>query len=306
MKMVLYTSPYVPAEWIEAHGLEPCRVVPSGGDCVPAFLNGQGGCPFVRTFCSHVLAAQGTCGIMMTTTCDQMRRAFDVVAERATVPAFLMNVPRTWQTVAARRLYLGELERLSGFLVHLGGTRPTDDDLAQVMRDHKEGNRWGDRWAEAHPTAHRTAHPAIPVALVGGPMRREDLALFDLIREYGGFVALDATEGGEAGRPRPFDRRRLGDEPFLELADAYFDGIADLSRRPNDGFYEWLCRLLRERDIRGAIVHRYPWCDLWHAEVERIRQSTGLPVLDLDAGEDDTPDDGRRRTRIGAFMEMLH
>jgi benzoyl-CoA reductase/2-hydroxyglutaryl-CoA dehydratase subunit BcrC/BadD/HgdB len=238
----------------------------------------------------------------MTTTCDQMRRAFDVVAERATVRVFLMNVPRTWKTVTARRLYLGELERLSDFLVHVGGTKPTNDYLAEVMR--------GDRWAEAHPTAyptgHPTTHPALPVALVGGPMRREDLALFDLIQEYGGFVALDATEGGEAGRPRPFDRRRLGDEPFLELADAYFDGIADLSRRPNDGFYEWLCRLLRERDIRGAIVHRYPWCDLWHAEVERIRQSTGLPVLDLDAGGDDTPDNGRRRTRIGAFMEMLH
>ena len=302
MKTVLYTSPYVPAEWIEAHGLEPCRVVPSGGACAPAVLNGQGVCPFVRTFCSHVLSAQGACGIVMTTTCDQMRRAFDVVAQRAAVPALLMNVPRTWQTVAARRLYMGELERLSDFLIHTGGTRPTGDCLAEVMRACEEGSRWRNRWAEAHPTA----YPVIPVALVGGPMRTQDLALFDLIREYGGFVALDATEGGEAGRHRPFDRRRLEDEPFLELADAYFDGIADVARRPNDGFYDWLGLHLKERDIRGVIVHRYPWCDLWHAEVERIRQCTGLAVLDLDAGGDDAPDDGRRRTRIGAFMEILH
>jgi benzoyl-CoA reductase/2-hydroxyglutaryl-CoA dehydratase subunit BcrC/BadD/HgdB len=301
MKTVLYTSPYVPAEWIEAHGLEPCKVVPSGRDCVATALNGQGVCPFVRTFCSHVLPAQGACGIVMTTTCDQMRHAFDVVARRAKVPALLLNIPRTWQTVAARRMYMGELDRLSGFLVHLGGTRPTDDHLAQAMRAHDEARCRGGPWAEAHPTA----YPAIPVALVGGPMREEDLALFDLIRDHGGSVALDATEGGEAGRPRPFDRRRLGDEPFLELADAYLDGIADVSRRPNHGFYEWLGRLLKERDICGVVLHRYPWCDLWHAELERIRQYTGLPVLDLDAGGDDTPDYSRHRTRVCAFMEML-
>ena len=301
MKMVLYTSPYVPAEWIEAHGLEPCRVVPSSRDCVTPVLSGQGVCPFVRAFCSHVLSAQGACGIVMTTTCDQMRHAFDMVARKAKVPALLLNIPRTWQTVAARRMYGAELDRLSGFLIYLGGTRPTDEHLAQVMRTHDEARGRGGPQAEAHPSA----HPAIPVALVGGPMRTEDLALFGLIRDHGGFVALDATEAGEAGRPRLFDRRRLGDEPFAELADAYFDGIADVSRRPNHGFYEWLGRLLKQRSTRGVVLHRYPWCDLWHAELERIRQCTGLPVLDLDAGGDDTPDYGRHRTRICAFMEML-
>lgn len=306
MKTVLHTSPYVPAEWIEAHGLEPCRVVPSGKSCARAVLDGEGMCPYVRTFCAHVLSAEGVCGIVMTTTCDQMRRASEVVARGTTVPVLLMDVPRTWQTVAVRRMYTGELDRLGDFLVQVGGTRPRSDRLAEVMRTHDEarcrGDRWGGRWAEAHPT---TAHAAIPVALVGGHARSEDLALLDLIREHGGFVALDATEAGEAGRPRPFDRRRLGDEPFQELADAYFDGIADISRRPNHGFYDWLGRLLRERDIRGLILHRYTWCDLWHAEVERIRQHTGLPVLDLDTGGDEVPDYGRQRTRISAFMEML-
>ena len=228
MKTVLYTSPYVPAEWIQAHGLEPCRVVPSSRGCVTTVLSGQGVCPFVRTFCSHVLSAQGACGIVMTTTCDQMRHAFDVVARRAKVPALLLNIPRTWQTVAARRMYTAELDRLSGFLIYLGGTRPTDEHLAQVMQAHDEARcREGPR-AESYPAPRPIGHPAIPVALVSGHMRTEDLALFDLIRDHGGFVALDATEAGEAGRPRPFDRRRLRDEPFAELADAYLDGIADV------------------------------------------------------------------------------
>jgi hypothetical protein len=56
--------------------------------------------------------------------------------------------------------------------------------------------------------------------------------LFDLVEEAGGRIALDATETGRRGQPRPFDRRRIAEEPLMELADAYL-GIADASRRPN-------------------------------------------------------------------------
>jgi benzoyl-CoA reductase/2-hydroxyglutaryl-CoA dehydratase subunit BcrC/BadD/HgdB len=297
MNRILYTSPYVPAEWIEAHGLDPCRVIPSAGGCAQTLLNRQGVCPFVRSFCSHVISSQESCGIVMATTCDQMRRAFEVVVQAAKAPAIMMNVPRTWQTVAARRLYVAELGRVSDFLVEVGGSLPSNDRLIQVMR--------GDRWAKAHPTAHSTAGPAIRLALVGGPMRKEDQFLFDFIEQCGGVVALDATEGGEAGSRRPFEQRSMVDDPLLELADAYFDGIADIARRPNDGYYQWLIRRTADLCIQGIIVLRYVGCDLWHAEVESLRQKVGLPLLDLDADGQADRTDERSHTRVSAFMEAL-
>jgi benzoyl-CoA reductase/2-hydroxyglutaryl-CoA dehydratase subunit BcrC/BadD/HgdB len=303
MTKVLYTSPYVPAEWIAAHGLEPVRVTPARTDRAPAALDRQGVCPFVRSFVAGALAWPGPATLVVTTTCDQMRRAFDIAARAGAVPAFLLNVPSTWQTVAARRLYLDELNRFSGFLVCAGGARPSDQQLAEVMFAHDD--------ARALPSGAATSthglrtHPAIPVALLGGPLCREDYAIFEMIEACGGCVLLDAIESGMCGQRRAFDRRRLREEPLLELADAYFDRIRDVSRRPNDGFYEWLRRELAKSDIRAVIVHRHLWCDLWHAEVGRLREKTGLPVLDLDASDGEAIDSSRGRNRIGAFMEML-
>ncbi len=298
MTKVLYTSPYVPAEWIAAHGLEPVRVRPTRTGQAPAALDRQGVCRFVRSFVSNVLAWPGSAALVMTTTCDQMRRAFDLVARTSPVPAFLMNVPSTWQSVMARGLYLDELDRLSGFLVRTGGARPSSEQLIAVMLAHDESDM-------ASSTRGLRTHPTIPVALIGGPLCREDLAIFDMIEKCGGCMVLDATESGLGGLRRAFDRRRLREGPLLELADAYFDGIRDISRRPNDGFYEWLLRELAAGGIRAVIVHRHLWCDLWHAEVERLREKSGLPVLDLDAGAGESTDSSRNRTRIGAFMEML-
>jgi benzoyl-CoA reductase/2-hydroxyglutaryl-CoA dehydratase subunit BcrC/BadD/HgdB len=305
MMKVLYTSPYVPAEWVAAHGFEPVRVTPSRASRAPAALDRRGVCPFVRNFVADAFARTKPAAIVMTTVCDQMRRAFDVVTHVSNMPAFLLNVPSTWQSVAVRRLYMDELDRLSGFLTRAGGVRPSSERLIEVMLrcDDKERREFDSCRMGFGPCGF--SHPATPVALVGGPLCREDAAIFDLITASGGYVVLDATESGLAGMRRRFDRRRVRAEPLLELADAYFDGIRDVSRRPNGEFYGWLLRELTRNDVRAIVVHRHLWCDLWHAEVQRLRERSGLPVLDLDAGDAEAIDSGRNHTRIGAFMEML-
>jgi benzoyl-CoA reductase/2-hydroxyglutaryl-CoA dehydratase subunit BcrC/BadD/HgdB len=294
MKAVLFTSAYVPAEWIAAHGLQPVRLAPSDKAQIPPALNREGVCPFLRAFISDAFAYLDAAAVVMTTTCDQMRRGFDVVTRAGRTPAFLLNIPHTLQSPAARRLYAEELRRLGRFLVGLGGTPPSSEKLAQVMLDR------GDSCSGRSESPH-----GVPVALVGPPLRREDSIVFDIVQECGGWVALDATESGERGQHRPFDGRALRDDPFLELADAYLNGIADVFWRPNDCFYDWLIPRLRQRDIRAVILYRYLWCDLWHVEFERLKSRTGLPVLDLDVGGDPSPAEGRIRSRIGAFLEML-
>jgi len=253
MKDVLYTSPYVPAEWIAAHGLRPVRIAPTTGSAQGP-LSRQGVCSFVRCFAASAEAWPGACGIVVTTTCDQMRRAYDVVARTCSVPAFLMNVSTVWQNPIARDMYLGELKRLGDFLVGLGGAAPSDEYLAEVMVS------FGDARAslitnEARMSPRRLAGAImefgetgrfdavkeedcgesldglVPMALVGGPLRKEDLAIFELVEESGGSVVLDASETGRAGMCRRFDCDSLRDRPLAELADAYLNGIRDISQR---------------------------------------------------------------------------
>jgi len=56
MKSVLYSSPFIPAEWIAAHNLHPRRIlprIPAGGVSVRA---GSGGCPYMLAFVDSAIA----------------------------------------------------------------------------------------------------------------------------------------------------------------------------------------------------------------------------------------------------------
>ena len=144
----------------------------------------------------------------------------------------------------------------------------------------------------------------IPVAIVGSPLMATHMDIFDLVERHGGYIALDATETGERGLPSAFDRRRLAEEPLSVLVDTYFTSIPDAARRPNSLLYQWLSREIESRGIRALIFVRYVWCDIWHAEAQRMKEWFGLPMLDLDiTGESN--DLSRNTTRIQAFMEML-
>jgi len=343
MKTIIYTCPYVPAEWIAAHGLHANRLLLGRVDSGFSPARAEGVCPYVRSFIGEVMNNKGADGVVVTTVCDQMRRAFDIIVRHCDIPVFLMNVPSTWQTLAAQKLYVDELKRLSGFLVGLGGKSPSKDTLAQTMLDYDD-TRTSVRLAREHLSARRFAeaiaaggsfkgeafgdgssgsgHPQpirqaqgsaaleaatlrVPLAIVGGPLMRADLDLFDMIEQSGGRVVLDATETGERGMCPKFDRRRLREDPLPELAHAYFAGIPDASRRPNNELYRWLKRELADRAVRGIIFRRYVWCDLWHAELGRLKDWSDLPVLDIDSAGDNAMDLPRIQNRIRAFLEML-
>ena len=328
MKTIVYTCPYVPAEWIAAHGLHPSRVIPESIDSARSIAPTEGVCCYVRSFVDELLNDKRAGAIVVTTVCDQMRRAFDIIDRRCDVPAFLMNVPSTWQSLASQRLYMDELKRLGRFLIRLGGKSPSAVALTNVMLEYDTA-RTSLRAAGAHLSARQYAEAiaafgrdgpdrelnnateldplieGIPLAIVGGPVMRQDFDVFEMAEQFGGRIVLDATETGERGMCAPFDRRRLGEDPFMELGNAYFGGIRDASRRPNSKLYEWLKRELADREVRGIIFHRHLWCDIWHAELGRLKNWTHLPVLDIDTAGDNETRRHRTATRIRAFLEML-
>ena len=324
MKSVLYTCPFVPAEWIAARGLAPMRIAPApaGPDARSGLTAGV--CPFAAAFI-HAACTTDAGAVIATTVCDQMRRSVEIIEARCKTPLFLMNVPATWRTESAAGLYRDELARLGRFLETLGGEEPTRSRLAEVML-HYDTMRATLR--EAHGRArpkdlalaiaqlHRSGTipddlidrepgpSGVPLALVGGPLRRTDFEIFDLVEQAGGTVVLDATAGGEMTMAPPFDRARLASDPAGELADAYFARIPHAMRRPDSQLHEYLNRELAARGARGLIYRRYQWCDTWHGPAGRLKDSLSAPLLDLVAGDDES-DRAHVLTRIQAFVEML-
>ncbi len=336
MKTVTYSCPFVPAEWIAAHGLRPKRIIPSSGSSKIFYGSIEGVCPYARAFASEAGGFAETADFaptVMTTVCDQMRRMGELVDADNGRNSFLMNVPSTWQTVSSHQLYRDEIMRLGRFLVGLGGESPSKEMLAHTMRQYDAARfrlrevraRLGGRsYSEAIARFHRSfphdrsaGNPravqngipsprpdGIPIAFVGGPLLAEQFGLFDLIEASGGSVVLDATGTGERTLPSPFDLREIGNDPFAVLADAYFGGIPDAFRRPNSLLYSWLKEKLVERGAGGLIFIRQTWCDTWHAEAVRMKEWSPLPFLLIDACEDLTAA-GRTAQRVQAFLEML-
>lgn len=328
MKTIIYTCPYVPAEWIAAHGRRPSRVIPEAADATGPLGRAEGVCPYVQSFINEVMMDKRAGGVVITTVCDQMRHASDILVRRCDVPVFLMNVPNTWQSLGVQKLYIDELKRLGRFLIGIGGKSPSDDALTEIMLKYDTartsilasgGYLPARQYAETiaafgkdgpgeeftNITNRELRIKGIPLAIVGGPLMRRDFDIFDIAEQAGGRIVLDAAETGERGMCLPFDRRRLHKEPLMELANAYFGGIQDASRRPNSELYKWLKRRLIEREVRGIIFHRYLWCDMWHAELRRLKDWTDLPVLDIDTAGDNETRLHRAANRIRAFLEML-
>ena len=301
MRTIAYCSPFVPAEWIAAHGLHPWRLPLHGAGQNASTTVTRGVCPYVGILIEAVLSEFHADALVLTTACDQMRYAAMLLETRGRCPVFLLNVPSTWQTAAARQLYLDELRRLGRFLTTLGGTAPDAAALTKVMVDLDQTRRCENR-AEQNTT---NSSDFIPLALVGGPLLDSDQVLFPLVEQAGGRVVLDATENSDRTQPRPFDPVHMAADPLQALAAAYFDGIQDVFRRPNHGLYEWLGRELAARRVQGILFRRYLWCDLWHAELRRLKDLSRLPVLELDVGPDDLSSPNRVQGRIEAFLETL-
>ncbi len=328
MKRIVYTCPYVPAEWIAAHGMLPSRVIPGSVDSVFSLAAREGVCPYVRGFIAEVTMDEEAGAVVVTTVCDQMRRAFDIVSRKCEVPAFLMNVPNTWQTPAARQLYTDELRRLGRFLVRQGGKSPSNDSLAAIMleydiartsvlaeREHLSAREYAEKIAafgQSGPDASARrdrgsleAIAGVPLAIIGGPLMKQEFRIFDIVEECGGRIVLDATETGERGMCAPLDVEGLRENPLGKLGEAYFGGIADASRRPDSELYDWFERELARRGVQGVIFRRYVWCDMWHAQLRRLKDLIDLPVLDIDTAGDFESEENRTAGRIRAFMEML-
>jgi len=321
---VVCGSPYVPVEWIRAHGLEPRRLDHQGNESRKPIDGEVGICPYMRTFVNSAVSDPDVLAVILPTTCDQMRRGADLATLRAETPVFLMNIPTVCKTESAHKLYLSELKRLGRFLVSLGGTEPDHEKLLLVMQDFNQRRQdlisgemvlTGKEFDRIIDDSYRSdkededelpyldCEDKAPVALIGAHLLPRDFELFDMITDAGGVVALNGTDSGERVVPGFFNGRKLQDDPTQAFSSAYLDTIPDIFQRPNDQLFQWLQRMVESREICGVILVRYTWCDHWHAEASRLRECCAVPFLDLELNGEAVGESAKGR--LQAFMEML-
>ncbi len=324
---VFLTSPWIPAEWVKAHGLEPrAAIFAAGFGRRPAPL-GAGICAFAE---STVQFAKGSneLTVVFTSHCDQLRRAFDTLPAGTRKRCFLFNLPATTRGPAARRIFRAELERLGRFLLGVGGRAPEPCQLEARMvaceiarvrlRDaaaHRVGREYASMLKRFHwngssetPAASTNIADRVRLAVIGGPLG-PDNALWKQIEASGADVVLNASEWGERslGRPAspaPGPTYNAYADPLERLTDDFFQRCIDVFQRPNESLYDWFLPRLEQRRARGIIVWHYFGCDLWRAEAQTLRQRCAMPLLVLEADESGSALE-RQCNRVQAFVEAL-
>ena len=137
---VFYTSPWVPPEWIKAHGLEPRGIWLAGDFACESLPLAAGVCAYANAVV-RMAERHAESAVIFTTHCDQLRRGFDTVVGAAAPRVFLFNLPVTWQTPVAERIYADELRRLGRFLVGLGGHAPAAGEVAEIMTQYSQARQ---------------------------------------------------------------------------------------------------------------------------------------------------------------------
>ncbi len=325
---VLLTSPWIPPEWIAAHGLQP------RGACAPGHLkpHGQGLGAGVCAFAQAVLktAERNQRFIIFSTHCDQLRRSFDALGAGLSQRSFLFNLPSTCEAALPEKIFRVELERLGRYLTELGGRPPAETELLRTMEHYAGARKWlldaagscpaevySEALAQFHwdgsaqpPAPAREAPPAkVPLALVGGPLPVADREWFRVLEEAGGQVVLDGTEWGErsllpGAMPEGTSSSNRSESALGKLAHRYAATITDVFQRPNSRLYQWLKERLKARRVRGILLWHFVGCDLWRAEASTLRETFRLPVLLVEADECGACAN-RTAGRIQAFVESI-
>jgi hypothetical protein len=103
MKTVAYSCPFVPPEWIAAHGLRPRLLVPAslgtGAESGPT----AGLCAFARAAAQAAVEDGAIDAYVATSLCDQRRRATELAARHSKKPVFMLHVRRPAARQAPRR-----------------------------------------------------------------------------------------------------------------------------------------------------------------------------------------------------------
>lgn len=301
--VVVYSCNSIPPEWIAAHGFHPVRLTASVTHGDDSKYSTMGLCPYIKSLLHSIQSTTNMRAFILTTICDQMRRSYELMEQESSLPVFLFNVPKVRTNSLSHQMYKEELLRLGEFLVRCGGTSPNIALLEDTILRYELQRCDQQREDQINNPRNRNE---FRLAIIGGPLMEEHQTLLDQIKQMGGCIVLNAAENGLMGLPQPMNRVRLKTQPLDELMHMYWELMPAVYHRPNTFMYDCLQREIEARGVQGILFLHYTWCDLWKAELNRIKETFQLPMVVLEEnGSFDNGSRHRQFTRIQMLLEMI-
>ena len=222
-------------------------------------------------------------GLVLTTSCDQLRRAAEWLNDDARV--FLFNFPSTRHQ---DRLLEAEKARLLKWLQGLHERPGEKTACATPPRSGHEPptpmlRRPGLAWPSTLAPEPCPLNPApFLIGVIGGHFCGDQQSVVRFFEKRGIRISLWGCEGGE--------------------------WVGDVFQRPNMAFYEQVHARIAERHLDGLIIVRTTWCDVWRLACVRLHEVVKVPVLEwvMDGQcQGQSFPDGASTTRLEAFCELV-
>ncbi len=346
-RVVGFFCAHAPEELLWAAGILPLRLRGTGSEetaCADQYL-GAVNCGFVRHTLDRVLSGElgFLDGLIVTNSCDHLRRLADVCLAKAAVPfCHYVDVPHL-NTESARARLTTQLRDLRARLEDAFGVAVSDQRLTDALRLYNRTRSLLSRASEL-----RAADPpriagsevlAMSVAAASMPKDRFNDLLERRLDQLAHEPAPTARgprlliTGGTLDDPTYLevieslgaavvaDQLCWGAKTFSDLTDDGSDPLAAIAHRmlghtpcPRmlDDYPRRLALLVdaaRRHRVDGIVCERLKFCDLWGGEAEMLRRSLKqelqLPLLVLERDYLTASSVGQLRTRVQAFLETL-
>jgi len=149
--------------------------------------------------------------------------------------------------------------------------------------------------------------PTMPrILLTGTPVGKGSEKVLRLIEECGGLVVCLENCTGVKSIYDLVDEDEK--DPYMAIARRYLQ-IPCPCMTPNHGRVELIGRLIEEFNIHGVVDLTWHCCHTYNIESYRIKEflekKYQIPLLHIET-DYSTSDTGQLKTRIEAFLEMLH
>jgi benzoyl-CoA reductase/2-hydroxyglutaryl-CoA dehydratase subunit BcrC/BadD/HgdB len=339
---------HAPEELLWAAGILPVRLRGTGSEDTSygdQYL-GSFNCSFVRHTLSQVMKGDLAFldGLLVTNSCDHIRRLFDVFAAKEVAPfAHYLDVPHVNSEESFVRL-TAELRGLQAKLESFFGVTVSQEALSDAIKLYNRTRvllgRASALRGEDPPRATGSEALALSVASASMPKDRFNQLVEHRLAELERRASPPAITGprllvigGALDEPGYLeliesmgasvvaDQLCWGSKSFLYLADEEINPIDAIARRilehmpcPRmlDQYPQRLANLLeavKQYRVDGIICERLKFCDLWGGEIEMLRRSlkqeAGIPLLVLERDYAAASGVGQLRTRVQAFLETL-
>jgi benzoyl-CoA reductase subunit C len=279
-------------------------------------------------------------GLVAGTTCDHMRRLFEVWKRYLELPfAYLLSIPHK-MTEQSQRFYLMEAMTFKSELEAYTGRSITDAALSDAIRTYNRSRKLLLRLNELRKDEFPLISGSEMQTVLSAGMRISrkkfnqllEAILADLekrgtrhrgkvrfllsgavldtpayIQEIENLGALVVADELCTGTSYFWDLVDTSRDPMEAIARRYLEHIPCARMRPCSSRFNHVANLIKAFRVDGVIILKTKFCDLYEFDnlmFQKRLEKLGLPVLELEREYHDSGS-GQMLTRVQAFIEML-